>query len=232
MQVQLILGQMRESARKYGAGATLHDVGYRVLNKIVQFEILKGMTARLQDVTDAGLFETQGFEARFVGEGELAKFAFDGAHDLSAEFLHQARGRGDRCYALFDGDELASYGWYSDLPTPVDEHFVLHFDPAYTYMYKGYTAPGYRGKRLHAIGMCRALRALSEEGKKGLISYVLSNNFASLHSVARMGYRIFGEVYLLRAGWRCFTYATEGCLPHGFRAEPCRGWRRAGVSQR
>ena len=35
---------------------------------------------------------------------------------------------GDRCYALFDGERLAAYGWYSDLPTPIDEHFVLHFD--------------------------------------------------------------------------------------------------------
>ena len=48
---------------------------------------------------------------------------------------------GDRCYALFDGELLAAYGWYSDLPTPIDEHFVLHFDRAYTYMYAGYTLP-------------------------------------------------------------------------------------------
>jgi hypothetical protein len=107
------------------------------------------------------------------------------------------------------------YGWYSDLPTPIDEHFVFHFDRAYTYMYGGYTLPAYRGKRLHAVGMCRALRAVTEEGKKGLISNVFSNNFASLQSVTRMGYRIFDEVYLLRAGNHCFTYATKGCRNYG-----------------
>ena len=96
---------------------------------------------------------------------------------------------------------------------------MLHFDHAYTYMYKGYTVPAYRGKRLHAVGMCRALRAFTDEGKKGLISYVFSNNFASLHSVLRMGYRIFGEVYVLRAGTHAFTYATIGCRDYGFRVE-------------
>ena len=136
---------------------------------------------------------------------------------------------GDRCYTLFDGERLAAYGWYSDLPTPIDEHFVLHFDRAYTYMYAGYTLPAYRGKRLHAVGMCRALRAITEEGKKGLISFVFSNNFASLQSVMRMGYRIFGEVYLFRAGNYCFAYATNGCRNYGFWVEspdPGTAWAR------
>jgi hypothetical protein len=120
---------------------------------------------------------------------------------------------------LFDGDALASYGWYSEKPSPIDDHFVLHFDPAYTYMYKGYTLPAYRGRRLHAVGMCRALRAFAGESKTGLISYVEANNFASLRSVARMGYRVFGNVYLLRAANRAFTFATRSCRNYGFWVE-------------
>jgi hypothetical protein len=214
-----LVATIQENMHKYGVGAALHDIECRAVNKIAHFRILKGMTVRMQDVKDPGLFEAQGFEARFVGENELAKFACEGTHDFSVEFLREARARGDRCYGLFDGDALAAYGWYSALPTPIDEHFVLHFDNAYTYMYKGYTVPAYRGKRLHAVGMCRALRAFTEEGKKGLISYVFSNNFASLHSVVRMGYRIFGEVYVIRAGSHSFVYATRGCRDYGFWVE-------------
>jgi len=220
MEMRKIVDYIRENVRTYGMGATLHDIECRMVNKIVHFEILKGMTVRMQDVKDPGLFEAQGFDARFVGEDELARFAHDGAHDVSLDFLRRARARGDRCYALFDGEALAAYGWYSDLPTPIDEHFVLHFDPAWTYMYKGYTVPAYRGKRLHAVGMCRALRAVTEEGRNGLISWVFSNNFASLRSVMRMGYRIFGEAYVLRAGTRSFTYATSACRDYGFWVEP------------
>ena len=214
-----IVGYIRENIRKYGVRATLHDIECRVVNQAAYFRILEGMTVRLQDVKDPKLFETQGFDARFVCEDELAKFAHQPACQLSVDFLHKAHARGDRCYALFDGELLAAYGWYSELPTPIDEYCVLHFDRGYTYMYNAYTLPAYRGKRLHAVGMCRALRAITEEGKKGLISNVFSNNFASLQSVARMGYRIFGEVYLFRVGSHCFTYATDGCRNYGFWVE-------------
>ncbi len=219
METRKVFDYMVENVNKYGVGALLHDVECRLVNKLVQFQVLKGMTVRLQDVTDPGLFEARGFDGRFVGEDELAKFAHDGAHDFSIDFLRQACMRGDRCYALFEGEALASYGWYSNLPTPIDDHFMLHFDPAWTYMYKGYTVPAYRGKRLHAAGKCRALRTVTEEGKSGLISWVFSNNFASLHSVARIGYRIFGEAYLLRAGSHSLTYATRACRDYGFWAE-------------
>jgi len=214
-----LVGYIEEHVRKYGIRATLHDIECRVINTFAEFQVLKGMTVRMHDVKDPSFFEARAFKARFVDEDELARFAHSGAYGFSVGFLRAARGRGDRCYALFDGDALAAYGWYSDLPTPIDEHFVLHFDRAYTYMYSGYTVPAYRGKRLHAVGMCRALRAFTEEGKKGLISYVCSNNFASLQSVLRMGYRIFGDVYVLRVGGRSFTYATKACRDYGFWVE-------------
>jgi hypothetical protein len=232
MQVRVIIGNIRDNVGRYGARAALHDIECRALNKIAHFQILKGMTARLQDVSDPRLFEAKGFDARFVGDGQLATFARDGAHDLSIDFLRKAHGRGDRCYALFDGEALAAYSWYSDLPTQIDDHFVLHFDPAYTYAYKGYTVPAYRGKRLLAVGMCRALRAFTEAGKQGLISCVASNNFASLHSVGRMGCRSFGEVSMLRVGSRSFTYATKGCRDYGFWIEPLDSGRGVKATER
>jgi len=219
MHLRQAVGGIRENLRRYGLAAAAHDVGWRALNKIVDLSVLRGMTVRLQDVPDPRFFDAQGLDARFVGEDELARFAAAGAHDLCADFLREARARGDRCYALFDGEALAAYGWYSGVPTPIGHNFVLHFDGRYTYMYKGYTVPAYRGRRLHAVGMCRALRAFSEEGRSGLISWVYSNNFASLQSVARMGYRIFGDVYLLRAAGSSFARATRGCSAYGFRVE-------------
>jgi hypothetical protein len=210
----------RHAWRQHGPRAGLYDMHVRALNRVAGVEILKGMVVTLADVTDATLFEAPGFEGRFTTAEELAPFAADPAYDLPPDFVATAFARGDRCYALFDGPKLAAYGFYARMPTPIDDHFVLRFDPAYTYMYKGYTAPAYRGKRLHAVGMCRALRAFTQEGGKGLVSYVLANNFGSLKSVARMGYRIFGEVYLMRVGGRAFAHATAGCAAYGFGAQP------------
>jgi hypothetical protein len=219
METHKAVDYLRDHVRKYGFGATLHELQCRLINKAVHFEIIKGMTVRTRDVKDPGLFEAPGFDGRFVDEAQLREYARDSAHDMPPEFLRTALARGDRCYALFDGGTLAAYGWYSDLPTPLDDHFVLHFDRAWTYMYKGYTMPAYRGKRLHAVGMCCALRALTEEGQQGLISCVASNNFASLHSVTRMGYKIFGDAYMLRAGGSSFTHASRSCREYGFRVQ-------------
>jgi hypothetical protein len=170
------------------------------------------MIARLGDVRDPALFEAPGFHGRFVDPDELA-YVCAGTFELWPAFLRDAARRGDRCYALFQGETLASYGWYSDRPSSIDDNLLIHFDPVYAYMYKGYTVPAYRGLHLHAVGMCRALR-------DGLISYVQSNNFASLRSVARMGYRIFGTVFLVRLGGRNLTYATRGCRDDDFWVEP------------
>jgi hypothetical protein len=219
MKTGRIVRHIRDDLQRHGIGATLHDLAYRTLNFVADFEALKGMTARLGDVRDPALFEAPGFDGRFVEPDALA-YGFAGAHELWPTFLQAAAQRGDRCYALFQGETLASYGWYSDLPSSIDDNFVLHFDPAYVYMYKGYTVPAYRGLRLHAVGMCRALSEFTAEGKAGLISYVQSNNFASLRSVARMGYRIFGTVFLARVGGRSLTYATRGCRDYDFWVEP------------
>lgn len=219
MHLRRSVASVLENFRRYGLAAAAHDLGCRAAGKLAELHILRGMTVRMRDVKDPRLFDAQGLDARFVRDDELARFACGGVHELSPGFLGEARARGDRCYALFDGEALAAYGWYSSLPTAIDKRFVLHFDAAYTYMYKGYTVPAYRGRRLHAVGMCRALQAFSEEGRAGLVSWVYSNNFASLRSVARMGYRIFGSVYLLRAGGLTFARATRGCRDYGFWVE-------------
>ena len=223
MDTRMAVAKLMDSVRTYGILATLHALQCRLVRTVAHFQILRGMTVTVGDVRDRSLFDAAGFDARFVDADTLWGYTLDSSHQMTPEFLRTALARGDRCYALLDGGRLAAYGWYSDLRTPLDADFVLHFDRAWTYMYKGYTMPAYRGRRLHAVGMCGALRALTDEGKKGLISCVASDNFASLRSVTRMGYRIFGDVYLLRAAGRSFTHATRGCQPYGFRVEALSG---------
>jgi hypothetical protein len=218
MQPKQMVRQLRETVSRYGARAALYDLHCRLVNRVARVDVLRAMRVSLADVPSAELFDAPGFDARFVSPDELEAAAHAGTHDLTPEFLERATRRGDRCYGIFEGGTLASYGWYAQQPTQIDRHYMLHFDPDYTYMFKGYTLGAYRGKRLHAIGMCRALRAFTEEGKAGLVSYVASNNFASLRSVARMGYQIFGHLYLARAGKHALAFASGGCLPYGVRA--------------
>lgn len=225
------LAFLKDSLAKYGLAVTLCDLGTRALNSVSAFQVQRGMTVVLDDVTDPRQFEAPGFSTRFLSPEEMWALAVDPAHQLPGDFVRQAIERGDHCHAFFDEQgALAAYGWYSNQRTPLDEHFELRFDPGWTYMYKGFVLPAYRGQRLHAVGMCQALREFTAQGKKGLISCVLANNGASLKSVARMGYRIFGDVYLLRVMGRSFSWATPGCRAYGFAIEPIEDLRAASAA--
>jgi hypothetical protein len=224
MDVQNAIRQVRENARQFGASAALHDLQLRAANRIVPFQVLRGMTAVVADI-DPRMFESPGYQARFASRAELlaATAGAEVAAEMSADFVDEALARGDQCFALFDDRDgtMASFGWYSSQPTPIASDLRLRFDPAWVYMYKGYTLRSHRGKRLHGIGMSGACRAVTgEHGVRGLISYVKSTNFQSLRSVARMGYRIFGDLYIVRALGRPISWATPGCRPYGFCLEP------------
>jgi hypothetical protein len=217
MNLSYALRHVVDNARSFGPSAALHDLRQRAVNRVVPFQILRGMTAELADI-NPGLFEVGSYRAGFARPDEILAAATP-EYEMGEGFAREALGKGDECFALFDGDRLASFGWYSNQPTRISGGLVLRFDPAWVYMYKGFTHPDYRGKRLHGIGMSLALRAYADRGSRGLISYVKSNNFQSLRSIERMGYRIFGDIYLARVLGRPVTWSTPGCRTYGFRLE-------------
>jgi hypothetical protein len=55
-----------------------------------------------------------------------------------------------------------------------------------------------------------------------MVSYVESTNFDSLKSCFRMGYRVFGSIYVIRLFGRAFAFSSPGCGPFGFRLEIAR----------
>jgi ribosomal protein S18 acetylase RimI-like enzyme len=157
----------------------------------------------------------------FLDEALLRRLGRDEENGLPSSFLDEALAEGDECFGFLDGETLAAYGWYSRRPTPIDPpDLVLDPGDRYVYMYKGFTHPAHRGKRLHAIGMTLALQHYQRRGYRGLISYVESNNFSSLNSVRRMGYEIFGSVWALRVFGMHLTHAGAGWKQHGARIEP------------
>jgi RimJ/RimL family protein N-acetyltransferase len=70
------------------------------------------------------------------------------------------------------------------------------------YMYKAFTHPDYRGRRLYGVGMALALKALAERGITKLVTTVHTNNFASLSSCRRLGYQRIGRFWTLGRGHR------------------------------
>lgn len=220
MRIARAIRQVADNARAFGPQAALIDLEHRAVNKVVPFQILRGMTAEVADV-DPKMFDAGAFETRFVTRDELLAASLDDEvrEEMSPAFIEAALEKGDECYGIFDGDCLASFGWYASQPTELSPTLVLHFDPRWRYMYKGYTRSSHRGMRLHGIGMSLALREYAARGSNGLISYVASNNFRSLRSTERMGYRVFGDVYVARCFGRDLSWSSPGCARYGFRVE-------------
>jgi hypothetical protein len=211
--------RIRDSIASVGPARTLHDLTLRAANRVVLIKLLKCMS--IERVNDAFATCPKPYRALFLSAPMLQKLGRDPGNEMPEAFLDEALSKRDECFALLSGDRLAAYGWYSSGPTRIDPpDLVLHPGGRHIYMYKGFTHVDHRGRRLHAIGMTLALQSYLTRGFKGLVSYVESNNFASLKSVTRMGYEIFGTIAVLKAFGVPFTRASAGCRERGLRVAP------------
>lgn len=207
---------IRRNAENFGWSGVMYDFFYRTMNRITFFKVLQGMTVTLATLDPQFLQANTQYRYLFLDEKQLREYSRDPKNQLSTPFLDQALAKGDYCYAVIDGERLASFGWYSRLPTHITDDLVLHFNNSYVYMYHGYTNDDYRGQRLHALGMAKALQEFSTKGFKGLISYVECNNYSSLKSVYRMGYKNFGRLTVVKMFGKYFVRPDRNCLAYEF----------------
>jgi hypothetical protein len=219
MKVEATARRVRNSVATLGLAQTLHDLCLKAANRVLLIKILKVMA--VERVNAAFLTCPEPYRPMFLDARTLREFSGDPANDIPGVFLEEALSKGDECFGILTGGTLASYGWYSRRPTRIDPpELELHPGDRYVYMYKGFTHPGHRGRRLHAIGMTLALQHYLAQGFRGLVSYVESNNFSSLNSVFRMGYETFGSVYVLKISGIYLRHASAGCRTRGVRIEP------------
>jgi hypothetical protein len=219
---------MKREIELFGLAGALRSTTLRLANRACAFRVLKVMTIEQADPKFTRLDGR--YQHGFLDADAVRRFARDPVYDLAPAALEAALAKGDRCYAILEGDTLASFGWYSTKPTAVGSDLVLRFDRWYAYMYKGFTHHAHRGKRLHAIGMTLALQRLRAEGFAGIVSYVDATNLSSLRSCYRMGYRDIGAIYLAKVGARWAIGASGGCARYGVAVEQVNGRPEATVA--
>ena len=218
MQVQRISSEFRSQVSAFGFRSTLRAFVLRAIKRVIDFKVLRALCIT---VVAPGFLEIPaGMSGDFLDRETLRRMTADVKYDVTPEFLDEALAKGDECYAILDGDQPAAYGWYAHSPTRMSDGLLVRFDPAYVYMYKGLTLDAYRGRRLHAIAMTRALAACKAKGFKGLVSYIEADNLTSLKSAHRMGYVDFGWVFIFKIMGRYATVRTPGCTALGFGLAP------------
>lgn len=150
-------------------------------------------------------------EMRFLSPSEVEDFARTPENDLSESLVQRAFDGTDLCFAGLVNGQLASYGWYSlAREVPADDFGLMMSVPKNaSYMHNGFTHPDFRGRRLHGIGMGRALQALSERGIQALLSDVDWANHASRRSCWRLGYQNLGNLYTFGRGRFRFAFSRS-----------------------
>lgn len=206
---------IRRNMQNSGVIGVAGDLVYRAINRVTPLMVLRIVQLTPERADHSAFASSNNYRFMAMDEPQLRRYASDPSLELTDSFLEGALAKGDRCYAILDGDVLASYGWYSNKETSIDDALALRFDRDWIYMYKGYTDPAYRGQRLHAIGMFRALQAWCEEGFRGLVSYVEANNFSSLKSCYRMGYVDIGNIFAWKVFGKYRIHVDRSCRSSG-----------------
>jgi len=201
--------------RAHGALATANLFCYRMLDRLVSYQKFIGMWIPTSSFHGSAVRPGFLFDARFLTHAEIIDLPSHPELEVTERFVDRALEKGDACYGIFDGHRLVSYSWYSRLPTCVSDELAINFDPDYSYMFKGFTLPAYRGKRLYAAGIYRAALAEASRGSKGLVSLVESANFAARKSLARMGHEPFGTIRVFRALGTYRISVTPSCKRFG-----------------
>jgi hypothetical protein len=200
----------------HGTAKVAGDIALRTVNRAFFLRVLRCM--KLDSVNPAFLAPISNYQGRFITRAELDQFADRREWELSRDFLDEAFGKGDQCYGFFRDGVLAAYQWYATTPTQTGwRGLVASFNRDYVYMYKGFTHPEHRGRRLYPAGVTAAFNHYLSKGYKGILSIVESNNFASLNSCYRMGYADFGKVRVVGIFDRCVLRADASCSAYDLR---------------
>jgi GNAT superfamily N-acetyltransferase len=146
--------------------------------------------------------------------GECLDLAADPALGLGAPFVRAALARGDDCFAVFDGGDMASFAWYARRPTALPHGLTLYFDDGLVCLYHSHTRPGWRGRGLFSAGVHAALRHYDALDGRGLVAAVEVADDESpraIRALRRAGFAVFGTVYVGRCAGRSAILHTPGC---------------------
>jgi GNAT superfamily N-acetyltransferase len=159
--------------------------------------------AELRPATGAA----SGAQVREVEGADLVRLSGDTALGISAKFLRTIDGRNHHCFAAFVGDTVASYVFFAPAsPTAIDGHLSFQFPEGWLYVYKAFTVPAWRGKRLLPHLLSEAMRRLNQ---RDFVTLVVSDNHGSRRAFERCGFRVRERFPV----WRILSRPVHVAMP-------------------
>lgn len=210
------LGKTSEFLARFGWYKTLLRLAMKSMERLSLLRIDRLVILEPKALATYQQRREDSLQRRFLPAAEMKQYQSQNPELLSDDFLALAERRGDHCYAFSDGRKLASFGWYAKKLCLV-RGMECTFSDQFVFMYRGYTAPDYRGRRLHALGLAEALERLARSGKKGLISTVNISNAASRRSIERLGFEYRGYILNFGRGRWALSFVSPAARHYGVR---------------
>jgi len=145
-----------------------------------------------------------GYRFAWAGEDEIA--ACDPRHTELDE-RERAEGivrlsLGHRAVIAFHGDTAVFTMWANPRNVNVPGMIKRRLGPHQTFIYKAFTSPEHRGRKLYESGMRFVLADMAREGKTELVGYAHVDKLVSRKGLAALSFRSLGRFAVLRApGW-------------------------------
>ncbi|MDH3886312.1 MAG: GNAT family N-acetyltransferase [Desulfobacterales bacterium] len=185
--------------KRHGVLKTVFRLFSQSVNKLFTLKIRYLIKFDLKALNSEDLAVDDRFQITRLEPDWLSRHVDLEEYQMSKSFLNRAQRKGDICFGILNNGMVAAFSWYSNKPSLLLEgELELKFSNNCLYVHNVYTHPDYRGRRLLAIGISNALRELSTLGFNSFISVVAFDNFSSLKSMYRMGWKKVGQFIYIR----------------------------------
>lgn len=104
---------------------------------------------------------------------------------------------GHRAVLAFHGERVVFSMWVNPRNVNVPGHVKLRLDPERVFIYKAFTSPEHRGRKLYEGGMRFVLADLARSGKQGLVGYAHLKKSISRRGLAALHFESLGRFHRL-----------------------------------
>jgi ribosomal protein S18 acetylase RimI-like enzyme len=136
------------------------------------------------------------FDCRWLTADEIRAFSADGVCELAPSLAGRVNDGRNHCFAVLCNRRLVNYCWYT-LGSIEKEHSFgagLAFPTDTLFLYKAFTHPDFRGRRFHPSAVSRVVQDFAQRGISRVVALVECDNWASLNSHAKLGFRRVGRM--------------------------------------
>jgi hypothetical protein len=187
---------------------------YRAVRRGIGLQLAQVWGSNLSAIAEPRWDDT--YEFRQLAADDVYRLAADPANDLTHDIALRLAESKHRCFAAFDGPNLACYTWCATSNVGSEDTLCIPLAlPGGTcYLFRSFALPAYRGRGIYMLMTQRVLAEFGRLGSREAIALIEYGNVASMRSHTRIGLWPYGWIMRLGLGklvCRWYASATWQC---------------------